>query len=115
MRMDTQEHDEKIVCPHCLFEYGDDVDLNECNEGEKWECNSCKKDFRITAVVRTRSFTTDKETDVLLGTLRLTLREIKTNENNGLDTGKLRTKREELSMELADLFLKELSIDETTY
>lgn len=110
-----QEHEGKIVCPHCSYENEGDGELNEADEGAKWDCTSCHKSFIIETVVRTITVTTLKESDCILNEISLNLMNLETRRNNGLDTSELRKKRDDLNMKLANLLLKERSIDETTY
>ncbi|MXV58337.1 MULTISPECIES: hypothetical protein [unclassified Saccharibacter] len=110
-----QEHEGKIVCPHCLYENEGDGELNEAYEGAKWHCTSCNKSFIIETVVRTITVTTLKESDSILNEISLVDMKINRTEKSGLCVSGFRKKREELSMKLAELLLKERQIEENSY
>ncbi|GBQ04978.1 hypothetical protein [Saccharibacter floricola] len=110
-----QEHEGKIVCPHCSYENEGDGELNEADEGAKWDCTSCHKSFIIETVVRTITVTTLKESDCILNEISLVDMNINRSEKSGLCASELRKKKEELSVKLADLFLQERLIEDSTY
>lgn len=110
-----QEHEDKVICPHCLYKQDGEDDLNEAEDGAVWECRSCHKSFRIETVQRVTVVTTLKETDVLLNEFSLSLSNARTRESNGLNADQEKEKAQELSMKIAHLLLKERHIDETTY
>lgn len=110
-----QEHEDKVLCPHCLYKQDGEDDLNEAEPGAVWKCQSCHKSFRIETVHRVTVVTTLKETDVLLNEFSLSLLNTRARESNGLNADKEKAKTQELSMKLAHLLLKERHIDAAAY